>query len=97
MRQIVSGPDIRYGDVKIMQTDVGQMLFCVRTRIFQDEASWKTFEAASRKEIERNEKSLIKLLDLQHMVQSEMCSSVTRCYLLYEYYPFDLRKDISDL
>jgi hypothetical protein len=26
-----------------------------------------------------------------------MCSSVTRCYLVYEYYPFDLRKDIKDL
>lgn len=31
------------------------------------------------------------------MTEQELCSSTTKAYLVYEYYPHDLRKDILEM
>lgn len=99
MSQKASGHDIRFGDIKVMEYSANQLIFAVKPRFFPEEEQWKKFKVIQEEKIHKFEKEeyLIKLLDLQHQTENELCSSVTKAYQIFEYYPHDLKKDIEEM
>ena len=98
MKLLNSGNDIRYGDIKVMQTESGMMV-AVKTHVSQDQEVFEQFRKLNQAQLSGSDSDpyLIRLLDMQHNSQQEMCGFHDRTSCVYEYYQHDLRKDMEEL
>ncbi|KAM3129460.1 Lysine Methyltransferase 2D [Paramecium bursaria] len=95
LNRISQGIDVKYGDVKIMEKHDKSLKLAVKTHVFQDEQQYLQFKGDTEKDQFQGENFIIKLIEIQHLSEKELCTQMIQAHCIYEYYNYDLKDEIK--